>query len=314
MRVIILLFVLAGLAETLHAQPEVVLVPVKDNVLFFSETGALSSGVGSSLYIGRTNTAGVRRSLMAFDVSSEIPVGATIESAALTLELAQTNTGAQSATLHRVLADWGEGTSNSSGGRGADATAGDATWLHTFFDTETWTAPGGDFDTTASAILDISDLGTYTFESTPELVADVQSWIDDAKSNFGLIMIGNEITPQSALRFDSREGVNPPMLTVTFSVATALEDVPQPGLFELESYPNPFSGHTTLAYTLSTPQDVQVEVFSILGQPIRTLADGRQAAGRHRFTFEAENLPSGVYLYRVTTPTQSAVRRLVVVG
>jgi hypothetical protein len=76
-----------------------------------------------------------------------------INSATLTLHLSRTIAQPEPVNLHRVLADWGEGASNANAeeGRGAPSQPGDATWLHTFYDTAFWTSPGGDFDPAISA-------------------------------------------------------------------------------------------------------------------------------------------------------------------
>ena len=66
----------------------------------------------------------------------------------------------------------------------------------------------------------IGGLGFYTFSSTPQLVADVQDFIDNPANNFGWIIIGDENFSGTAKRFDSREISDPtlrPMLTVEFS-------------------------------------------------------------------------------------------------
>ncbi len=84
-----------------------------------------------------------------------------------------------------------------------------------------------------------------------------------------------------------------------------------PLAFELEaSYPNPFASSAIIAYTLPEASEVQVEVFDVLGRRVRSLADGEQAAGRHTVTFEAQGLPSGVYVYRLKAGTHTATRRM----
>jgi hypothetical protein len=68
-----------------------------------------------------------------FDVASQVPAGSTIVSAAARAGLQHGNTGPSNIELHRVLADWGEGASNSNTGQGAPSQTGDATWIHRFF-------------------------------------------------------------------------------------------------------------------------------------------------------------------------------------
>ena len=146
--VLILTALIPGMA---FAQSEVTIVSDKDNTLYESGTGVLSNGAGIHFFAGKTftNLGGpfIRRGLISFDIAGNVESGATINSAVLTLTVTQTATGAQDVKLHRVSADWGEGTSNavSSDGRGTASTTGDVTWIHTFFNTSSWTNPGGDF-------------------------------------------------------------------------------------------------------------------------------------------------------------------------
>ena len=93
---------------------------------------------------------------------------------------ARSNAGAVDIALHRVASGWGEGASNAAAneGRGATSEVGDATWLHRFFDTDSWTAPGGDFADDASASVSVGAPGPYTWADSPRLAADVQGLIN----------------------------------------------------------------------------------------------------------------------------------------
>ncbi|MGE3499840.1 MAG: DNRLRE domain-containing protein [Candidatus Binatia bacterium] len=197
--------------------------PVKDNTIY-AESGDLSNAKGFGLFAGsagpRSNA--VRRALLAFDVAASIPANATITAVEVRLTVTRTNVGAQTIALHRVSADWGEGTSNATGeeGMGATATTGDATWTARFFNTQLWTTAGGDFAATASATASAGAANTAaTFASTPQLVADVQAWLSQPQTNFGWIVRGNEATAGTAKRFASREvalAASRPQLVVTF--------------------------------------------------------------------------------------------------
>ena len=81
------------------------------------------------------------------------------------------------------------------------------------------------------------------------------------------------------------------------------EDTEIPIEFVLEqNYPNPFNPTTQIRFGLPQPTEVRLEVFNLLGQSVRVLAEGQMSAGYHSVTFDAQNLPSGVYLYRLITP------------
>lgn len=194
---------------------------LRDATLIESPTGSLANGAGPHFFAGRTGQASgsIRRGLVFFDVAAHVPPGATVRAVRLTLHMSQSNGGPVSTSLHRVVADWGEGSSMASGGSGAQATSGDATWIHTFFDQGFWSSPGGDFAGAPSASTLVDAEGSYRWGSTPELAADVQTWLDDPVSNHGWILVGDESAPTTVKRFDSRENSDEslrPQLEVEF--------------------------------------------------------------------------------------------------
>lgn len=208
----------------------VALGPSKDNTLYFDPTGSTSNGAGDFLFCGKTAGDAARRALLAFDVSAAVPAGAKIESAALTLHMSKTITSGTAVGLHRVLADWGEGASNAPGeeGGGAPALPGDATWKHAFYDTALWTTLGGDFALSASDTQIVFGPGFYTWSSS-EMVADVQSWLDNPSESFGWLLLGDESTPSTAKRFDSRQHPDPGVRPVLTLVYTPIPE-PVPGM------------------------------------------------------------------------------------
>ncbi len=213
----------AGLAVVTAAPADVlILEPTKDNTLYQDPDGARSNGAGTGLFVGTTQTSAARRAVLAFDLAALIPTDSTIDSVSLTMNMSRTIVGPQTIELHRLTADWGEGTSVApgEGGGGAPSTTGDATWIHTFFDTQFWNAPGSDFVAAPSAALVVDAEQLYAWTTTPELAADVQAWLDDPSINFGWVMIGNESAAPTTKRFDSREHADParrPRLTVDYT-------------------------------------------------------------------------------------------------
>jgi len=289
-------------ATRAQAQTDVTLTPIKDNTLYEDAVGAVSNGSGTHLFAGTTGGGGIRRALLAFDIAGTIPVGATIESVSLMLNMSRTQPGSQTVAVHRVLADWGESGSDAGGeeGQGATSASGDATWIHRFFDTDTWAMEGGDFEAVASATLSVGGTGAYTWNSA-QLAADVQGWLDQPADNFGWILLGNESASSSAKRFDSRESAAGPTLVVTYAVPTAVEEETVPLLRVLSgNYPNPFAETTRITYDLQAPSRIRLEVFDLLGRHVTTLVDGNQGAGSHTATFNAGDLPNGLYIYRLT--------------
>ncbi|MCK6648756.1 MAG: T9SS type A sorting domain-containing protein, partial [Bacteroidia bacterium] len=66
---------------------------------------------------------------------------------------------------------------------------------------------------------------------------------------------------------------------------------PKNGTFKV--YPNPFSGSTTVSYSLCTYSNVQLELYSVLGIKLRTIIDSNQSAGEYKYSID--NITSGVY-------------------
>lgn len=201
----------------------VILAPAKDNTVY-SEADDVSNGAGSYMFSGMTNSGNLRRALIGFDVSGSIPAGSTINSVTLRLYMSRTQAGNQTVRLHRLLADWGEGTSNANSG--AFATNNDATWKYRFYvvndppSAPAWTSPGGDYAVTASASGTVGGIGAYIWGSSAAMVSDVQTWLDSPGVKSGWIIIGNEAQSQTAKRFDTRETSQisrRPQLTIDFT-------------------------------------------------------------------------------------------------
>jgi hypothetical protein len=148
------------------------------------------------------------------------------------------------------------------------------------------------------------------------MIAEVQSWVDTPQSNRGWILVGDETTENSAKRFDSKDHANAgvrPRLEISFTgtPTAATRDV-VPDLAYLEgNYPNPFQSQTTILYTLDKPQHVILELIDLQGRIIQTLIHTDQSAGLHQIRLEANELPGGVYLCRLTTETSSRYQKLV---
>jgi hypothetical protein len=67
-----------------------------------------------------------------------------------------------------------------------------------------------------------------------------------------------------------------------------------------QNYPNPFNPTTTISFEIQKTENVMIEVFNTLGEKVATVLNDRMTAGPHEITFDASNLASGVYVYRMT--------------
>ncbi|MCS6989308.1 MAG: T9SS type A sorting domain-containing protein, partial [Chloroherpetonaceae bacterium] len=97
--------------------------------------------------------------------------------------------------------------------------------------------------------------------------------------------------------------------TVTVEVTRL---APKTFVYKLEqNYPNPFNPSTRIAYQIAAPSDVRLEVFDMLGRKVATLVSERKEAGEYVVTFDATNLSSGVYLYRLQTEKFSQTKKMI---
>jgi Secretion system C-terminal sorting domain len=77
-----------------------------------------------------------------------------------------------------------------------------------------------------------------------------------------------------------------------------------------QNYPNPFNPSTRIEFTLAKESSVDLKVFNILGQEVATLVHGNLTSGSHAVTFDAKNLASGIYIYRITAGDYTSAKRM----
>lgn len=83
-----------------------------------------------------------------------------------------------------------------------------------------------------------------------------------------------------------------------------------------QNYPNPFNPSTTISFSLPYRTEVKIEIYNLIGQKIATVADQYYEAGSYNITWNGRNrmgeqLPSGIYLYRLSTPDFSDCKKMV---
>lgn len=208
----------------------VTLRPSKDTTIYGNGDANLSNGGGQFLLAGSSGERRRLRSLIAFDLAGQIPAGSTINAVTLTFAVnTPLASNRNSVALHRLTADWGEGTlvAPMGEGGGAPANPGDATWNSRAHGSATWTSPGGDFLPTASAQQAVGAPGTTVTLAADGLAADVRAWLANPASNFGWILIAtDEAGP--AVRFASRQGSPAPSLVIDYTAGTSGGTTPPP--------------------------------------------------------------------------------------
>jgi hypothetical protein len=124
---LVLAAALTGIASDLASAATISIMPSKDNTLyeFDPDEGDFSNALGIHFFAGETVMSELRRGVLAFDIAGSIPPGSTIIGVSLSLNCSKVfSDTARTTELHRLLADWGEGTSDAPGeeGEGAPAT------------------------------------------------------------------------------------------------------------------------------------------------------------------------------------------------
>lgn len=82
--------------------------------------------------------------------------------------------------------------------------------------------------------------------------------------------------------------------------------------FNLKNYPNPFKDVTTISYSLQTPDNVCLQVLNLSGKILETLVNIEQNLGNHELLFKPNNLPNGIYYYRINTPEFSETSTMII--
>ena len=80
-----------------------------------------------------------------------------------------------------------------------------------------------------------------------------------------------------------------------------------------QNYPNPFNPTTQIQYTLAVSAQVTLEVFNSLGQKVMELVNSQKSAGYHTEIFDATRLSSGVYFCKLTTPSFTDTKRMLLI-
>lgn len=101
-----------------------------------------------------------------------------------------------------------------------------------------------------------------------------------------------------------------------FTITDVDDDIDNlvPGAFTLgQNYPNPFNPATIIPYSLPSASTVRMDVFDILGRTVDSRDFGSLPAGDHEIHYDASDLPSGVYFYRIATETAVDSRKMILV-
>jgi beta-glucanase (GH16 family) len=92
------------------------------------------------------------------------------------------------------------------------------------------------------------------------------------------------------------------------------EEIQQPVSYLLnQNYPNPFNSQTTIQYEISKADYIWLSLFDMLGNRVKVLISEKKEAGIHSFSFDAEGLTSGAYIYTLSVGDKYTSRKLILI-
>ncbi len=122
---------------------------------------------------------------------------------------------------------------------------------------------------------------------------------------------GTHLDPDNGQR--SKLNISEIRVTSETKTSSTVESIEKPEAFGLkQNYPNPFNSHTIIPFDLPEAANVTLEIFDVTGRLVAELAHGSYQAGSHSVTFDAGNLSSGVYIYRLQTHLGSKFRKMII--
>jgi hypothetical protein len=150
---------------------------------------------------------------------------------------------------------------------------------------------------------------TY-YQYQPDSILNQYSWAEYTETlayGIGNIMTWNfEGGPVKILRGCIIEGDTIGIIT---SVGNINSNMLSFHLFQ--NYPNPFNSKTIIKYSINEPAKVKLIVYSLLGEEIKVLVNEYKPPGTHSVVFDASDLPSGIYIYSITTGTKTLSKKLI---
>ncbi|MBN8546839.1 MAG: T9SS type A sorting domain-containing protein [Ignavibacteria bacterium] len=101
-------------------------------------------------------------------------------------------------------------------------------------------------------------------------------------------------------------------LIVRWEQPQSAKDEPLPTEYSLkQNYPNPFNPETVIAFTLKESSPVRLEIFNTSGELVKTLVNKQLNPGKYSIGFNARNLPSGTYFYRITAGSFTNTKKMI---
>ena len=135
---------------------------------------------------------------------------------------------------------------------------------------------------------------------------------------YGLTGLGQQVS--SLVKYDTTTGVATMIGSTNFTGLNSLVFTPgvQPSMAPVsynlyQNYPNPFNAGTTFEFDIPSTSNINLSVFDLLGRKVALLLNSSFSPGNYKYKWDAPNLPSGIYFYRLQTNNYSAVKKFVII-
>ena len=150
--------------------------------------------------------------------------------------------------------------------------------------------------------------------ATVMTAATEETWFKAATRHNSVLTANTDVKITDPFNFvapDFQPMADSPVKNASYWFTTAINPVAISNETNLVSYPNPFSGSTTIEVQLEKDAFTKVIVLNIAGQAVATLQEGDLQEGTHRFVFDASALPKGLYFAKVITgKSQKAIKMI----
>ncbi len=123
---------------------------------------------------------------------------------------------------------------------------------------------------------------------------------------------GNPVYYYCVTASDTTGNQSGPSNQVLVTITDAGNTETPPGQFQLyQNYPNPFNPSSRIRYDLASEGRVLIQLYDMLGRVVLTLVDENKTAGRYELHVNAQNLSSGVYMYRIQAGSYSSLKKMI---
>lgn len=120
------------------------------------------------------------------------------------------------------------------------------------------------------------------------------------------------LTANELLQFNITDETTTKLLSLPVSNEAEPNEIPTQITLQ-QNYPNPFNPSTNIHYILKNNGPVLLEVYDALGRKVQTLVDGYREAGSHFAVFDAKELASGIYFYRLEADGEVHTKRMTLI-